>query len=1170
MSTRTWTPQQRQAIEDRGGALLLSAAAGSGKTAVLTQRAVERLADENAGVEADRLLIVTFTNAAAAELRQRMTAALEEKLAQRPDSVWLKRQKLLLGRASICTVDSFCIDLLTQHASETDLPGDFTVIKTAQETALRQEALEQALEEAYQDEAFCRFASLYGKARSDRAAADAVLRLYDMACSMAQPEAWWASLPEAYAVHDAPADTAWGRELLEAAAMTLRGVQGRLRYALSLAQENEELAPCAEVLRDDLAQVQGLLQAAQAADWDACCARARALSFLRFPRVSKQADPVEKGRVQALRDEAKKLLRELPEKYFAADAAAFAAEQEICRPMVQALAAAVRRFSDLLYEKKQEAKAFAFDDLEHAALRLLQDENGERTPLSQELGGYYAMVMVDEYQDTNDLQDRLYRLLARPDGSNLFFVGDVKQSIYGFREARPEFFMQKRDAFAAYDGRHYPATVYLSRNFRSTPSVIRGINDIFAPLFCRAVGGTAYAGDEALTPGVETDPIQAPVQVIVTDTTPQEDAPPPPAGQKPDDSDTLAELICRMLKEKTPVRDGGALRPCRAGDFCILLRSPGTRGRRYAEKLEALGVGACCRAEDELLADGQVGLLLSFLRVLDNPGQDIPLAAVLLSPLFGFTPDDLTRLRLEYRRGSLYAALLHTQDARAAAFLQRLRALRRRSLGMPVQDICAMVLEETGLYHLAGATPGGESCQQNLRAFQAVCADYAGSGGLAGFLRLVDAAVQNGRPLAEKRGVGSPTDKVQVMSIHASKGLEFPIVLLAGAGVGFNEQDARANLLCHSRLGVAFKLQTGEGRLLTPTLAVRALAARMRRDTAGEEMRLLYVALTRAKDRLVLSWPQEKPAAALARRALTLAACGGVPDELALRQGAADGMSHWLQLALLAHPDAAVLRACCGWEDLPCRTDTAGRFAFSVQPAAPLALPEDERPLRTAALDAALAAALRENFAAQPAPAGALPVKVSVSALSHRTAEPVLDKPAFLYREGMTSAQRGTTLHRFLQLADLAAARQDLPRELERLTNEGYLEAEAAAQIDRPALQRFLHSALLQRMLSAQRLLREYEFISRIPAALTVEESGDTTAGETVFLLGIADCVLCNGTDAELVDYKTDRGKTPQQFLQAYAPQLSLYRQAIEKRLGVTVRRSVIYSFDLGREIEVP
>ena len=730
MSTRTWTPQQRQAIEDRGGALLLSAAAGSGKTAVLTQRAVERLADENAGVEADRLLIVTFTNAAAAELRQRMTAALEEKLAQRPDSVWLKRQKLLLGRASICTVDSFCIDLLTQHASETDLPGDFTVIKTAQETALRQEALEQALEEAYQDEAFCRFASLYGKARSDRAAADAVLRLYDMACSMAQPEAWWASLPEAYAVHAAPADTAWGRELLEAAAMTLRGVQGRLRYALSLAQENEELAPCAEVLRDDLAQVQGLLQAAQAADWDACCARARALSFLRFPRVSKQADPVEKGRVQALRDEAKKLLRELPEKYFAADAAAFAAEQEICRPMVQALAAAVRRFSDLLYEKKQEAKAFAFDDLEHAALRLLQDENGERTPLSQELGGYYAMVMVDEYQDTNDLQDRLYRLLARPGGSNLFFVGDVKQSIYGFREARPEFFMQKRDAFAAYDGRHYPATVYLSRNFRSTPSVIRGINDIFAPLFCRAVGGTAYAGDEALTPGVETDPIQAPVQVIVTDTTPQEDAPPPPAG--------------------------------------------------------------------------------------------------------------------------------------------------------------------------------------------------------------------------------------------------------------------------------------------------------------------------------------------------------------------------------------------------------------------------------------------------------ALPVKVSVSALSHRTAEPVLDKPAFLYREGMTSAQRGTTLHRFLQLADLAAARQDLPRELERLTNEGYLEAEAAAQIDRPALQRFLHSALLQRMLSAQRLLREYEFISRIPAALTVEEGGDAAAGETVFLLGIADCVLCNGTDAELVDYKTDRGKTPQQFLQAYAPQLSLYRQAIEKRLGVTVRRSVIYSFDLGREIEVP
>ena len=1165
--SRQWTPEQKQAIEDRGGALLLAAAAGSGKTAVLTQRAVELIADEAAGITADRLLIVTFTNAAAAELRQRMAAALDEKLANAPGSVWLKQQKLLLGRAAICTVDSFCIDLLTQHFTETDLPGDFTVIKAAEEETLRQEALAEALEEAYENAAFRQFASLYGKARSDAAAADAVLRLYDIARSMAEPERWWRSLADDYRVMSSPADTHWGKELLTDAALRLEAVHTRLTHALALSQEDADLAKITEALQTELAQADRIHEAVTACDWQLACRYSQSAVFARFPSVRK-GDAQLKGRIKELRGECKDIVTGLAKKIFITNVEEFRAEQAICLPMVEALSAAVQRFSSLLFEKKRELKAFSFDDFEHAALRLLQNEDGSRTLLAQELGGYWATVMVDEYQDTNDLQDRLYRLLARPDGSNLFFVGDVKQSIYGFREAKPECFIEKMDTFAPYDGQHYPASILLNRNFRSSASVLYAINDLFEPVFRRGAGGVDYTCGEQLIPGLGETALEEPVRIVITEN----------AAAGADDSETVAQLIAGMLAGGTPVRDGAGTRPCRPGDFCILMRAPGAKGRLYTEKLERRGIGALCRAEDALLGDAQVQLLLCFLRVLDNPGQDIPLTALLLCPVYGFSPDDLTAVRLACRKGTLYAALLRCcgEDgestapdglaARVRAFLASLRTLRRRALGMPVQEICAMLLDETGLFHLAGALPGGESSQQNLRAFQNVCGEYAGSGGLSGFLRLVDACIKNGRPLTGSRGMGGTADRVQLMSIHSSKGLEFPIVILADAAHSFNTRDAYGNLLRHSELGVGLKLQTAGTRTLVPTLALRAIASRMQRDTADEEMRLLYVALTRARDRLILSWCEKKPLSSFNESALTLDACEK-PDLYALRT--ASSMSRWLLLALLRHPDAALMRQLSGWKDLNPRLDTAGHFAVELCAAAEEPAKVCSAVLRTAQPDAELIAALQRNFAQQPAAAAPLPVKVSVSALSRKDAAPVLEKPSFLLKEGMTAAQRGTALHRFLQLADLAAARRDSKSELARLVDGGYIAPDAARAIDRQVLQRFLQSDLLARMLAAPALLREYEFISRIPAALTAQQP-EAGAQDTVFLLGIADCVLLYGDTAELVDYKTDRGKTPQQFLDAYAAQLALYRDAIEKRLKVTVTRSVIYSFELGQEIEVP
>ncbi len=1161
MAAVKWTPQQESAIFDRGGTLLLSAAAGSGKTAVLTQRAVEMIADEAAGIAADRLLIVTFTNAAAAELRTRLAAALDKKLAATPDSLYLKRQQLLLGRASICTVDSYCIDLLRRHADATYLPGDFTVIKEAEAAELSRQAMDEALESAYEDPDFRALSSLYGRARSDDTVVQMVQQLYDISRAMDDPEGWWSSLEKNYTVTD-PVATDWGRLLLQEAGVLLEGVLARMDYAIELAEAVSGLEKYAGCLQTQRAAAGAMAAAVAAADWDALCAMLGGMKF-DLGRAASGTSEEAKGRIKNLRDAWKKQLEKMRD-WFCADRQAFAAEAAICRPMMAALVRAVRQYAALLQAKKLEAKAFGFDDFEHAVLALLQDEEKQRTPLSLELGEYYAMVMVDEYQDTNDLQDRLYQLLAKPDGSNLFFVGDVKQSIYGFRHAKPENFIAKRDSYAAYDGQRYPAAVLLCNNFRSTPSVLAAINDIFVPLMRRAVGGVDYAGGEALVPGGGSDALPLPVQLLLTDTA-KEDGVALDAKKQNDDSATVALAIRDMLEAGAPVRDGEGLRPCRPGDFCILLRSPGSAAARYVERLEAMGIGVSCQAGDDPLEDLQVQLLLAFLRVLDNPGLDVELATVMLSPVCGFVPDDLVELRLGARHGCLYAALLQQQETpKFAAFLELLQTLRRRSIGMPIQDVCAMLLEETGLYRLSGALSGGESSQRSLRAFQAAAAEYAGSGGLAGFLRLVDACRQEGRPFVSKSGAAAPSDRVRIMSIHGSKGLEFSIVFLANCAGRFNEKDLNGTLLCHRELGAAFRLQDGE-RKLVPTLALQAIKARMKQDAAGEEMRLLYVALTRARDRLYLSWAQENLRSAMDGWAMELDACGGVPDILALT-GTNNGFARWLSLALLSHPDGGALRELCGWEELGRRMNTAGHFAVSFH--RPLAQQEEqEAPERTAEPQAAAVRQLLEGFAAPVPAAAALPVKVSVSALSHKNLAPVLDKPAFLYKQGMTAAQKGTALHLFLQVADLAAARKDPDAELARLIEGGYIAADQAAGIEMPVLRRFLESELVGRMLGADTLLREYEFISCISADMLP----DAPSGEgSTYLLGIADCIILQNGEAELVDYKTDHGKSAAQLLEAYATQLALYRRAIRQRLGVPVRRSVIYSFALGREIEVP
>ncbi|MEF9969561.1 MAG: UvrD-helicase domain-containing protein [Ruthenibacterium sp.] len=1158
MSKNKWTKAQQYAIDDRGGTLLVSAAAGSGKTAVLVERAVRIITDAAHPVDADRLLIVTFTRAAAEELRGRIAVRLAEIAAENPQSVFLRRQRILLGRANISTIDAYCMQLLRRYFSELSIPPDFDLADDAKAFTLRQNTLSAVLETQYEDADFCAFASLYGRARSDFPAAASVLALYDYLRSLPNPHSALEAMCQSYETDLPLAQTAWGKTLFCEAENAVRNARKILRTARRIVAQEPILCDYDVALAEDAAFFDSLSELLAARRWDdARCA----VQNYRPPnfKAIRGYESGDMDRVKGLRAAAKDTLKKMQEHVFICSEAEFASDRVRIAPMVRALARAVIAFETQFFAAKLNEKILEYSDFEHLALQLLCDENGKKTAIARTLSREFEAVMVDEYQDTNALQAMLYQCLANDDGSNLFFVGDVKQSVYRFRLASPAIFIKKRTEFAKAKTGEHPATIVLGHNFRSAGNVIAQINMIFKTLMSKELGDVTYNQDEKLVQGSANDYDGGALELKIVDTLYD--------TTETGDTKVVADTIVRMVEDGFLVRDKEGTRPCRYDDFCILLR---TRGKfaLYAAALSQRGVPVFADTGESTLTAFAVSPLISFLRVIDNPGQDIHLAATLLSPLFDFTPDDLTALRLHTPRSSLFAALLQSEDEKARSFCALLRNLRTRAGMVSVDALCTEIFACTHYFAAVGAMENGVEARENLRSFTAFAAASAlgTSGGLSGFLRYVDSLLESG---AQQSTVAahSAQGSVSIMTIHRSKGLEFPICILADAAHKFNLRDAANPVLLHPTLGIGLNLRAQEGDLFS-TVPHKAIRTAMRSESLSEEMRILYVALTRAKDKLIVTFAHDKPYTMLSDIATMLAGTGGANAYL-LSQHLC--FAQWLCTAALLHPDCDALRGSIGAATLPL-LETRSHMTAEIVPvdAADAALPSADFE-RKAMPDAALYAALCENFARKDAllPLQTLPAKLSVSALSHKGAAPVLARPAFLYQEGLTAAERGTAQHAFLQFANFDAATRDLQTEIARLVSENYLDAALAQKLPLQNITAFLQTPLAKRMQNAAVLLREYDFITAIPAKFVAEMPPELQY-QPVLVQGIADAVLLNGKTAEIVDYKTDRGKTEAEFLTAYTGQLMLYKAAIEKRLCVTVTACTIYSFSRNAEIDVP
>lgn len=1184
MPERQWTTAQQHCIHARGGSLLVSAAAGSGKTSVLVERVVNRISDQTNPVDIDRLLIVTFTRAAAAEMKQRLSARLSQCLAEHPDDRRLERQQMLLPTAAISTIDGFCTAFLRENFEAAGLSPRFRVIEGGDETLMRGEALEETLEVFYAaaEEHFLKLSDLLNGRRDDSGLKNAVLSTYDFIQAQAYPTQWLREhiFP---ADPDAPlSETGWGQVIRRFTAQKLGFLAGVAAKAAAPLREIEDADAYAAHLMGDVAVLErtALTVSDPDNDWDRCIRALEAAIPGNLPR----AKGLPSDRTDAVKDAwamVRKELRDTLLPLFGDSEQILRRDLLNTRPQLFVLCDLIEAFSLRYGQKKAQKQLLDFSDLEHLTLTLLRDPaTGMPTPLAQELSRRYTEILVDEYQDTNEVQDTIFRMLSCPENTQ-FFVGDVKQSIYGFRQAMPEIFMQKKDAFSPFDGVSFPAYITLGENFRSRPEVTGTANFLFQQLMTKHFCGIDYTdGEELLAAAPYPANDGAATECLLLDHAYGE--------REVSVNRSEAQLIAVRIRElmtSGQVTENGVLRPVQHRDICILLRSRSTHAAVYADELRAQGIPVHIDTGAPFFEAPVVQTALSLLRSIDNPLRDVSLMALLLSPIGGFTADDCAALRVLAREHggdrspALYAALTlaagHAEDAalgkKADNMVARLRHFRRLSVSLPADELLRRLFDETALLSAAAAGPDGKQRVSDLRQLMQYARSYEQNGfrGLSAFVRYLDRLENDKRDLsAAPPGVGS--DAVSLMTIHASKGLEFPIVFLTHLFGEFHRETGRQPLVLHGAAGAALSGYDDEQMTAFRTVSQNGVQLAMRYTALAEELRVLYVAMTRAREKLIAVFVKKHLPARLKKLASFLPDAPVIDTPRLLTM---QSLGDWMLSALLRHPDAVLLRELAGDPDIPVLMEQSPLVCRLMTPDELTAVPPDE-PNAAAMPDPHLLEALQKrlNFRYPFAPLQAVPAKLAASELAHR--KQALDfvasrRPAFLSADGLTPAERGTALHTFMQFADYAAAAADPAEEADRLLAEGFLSQVQRDALSMNKIRSFFAGPLYARMLAAHRLWREYAFTAPMPAGDFDPALPAPVADEHIVIQGIADCVFEENGALVIVDYKTDRIKDPAALAVRYQKQLDLYRQALTETLGLPVKETLLYSFYLNQTVVV-
>ena len=1162
------TPQQREAVVNRGGKLLVSAAAGSGKTKVLVDRLLGYVTDATEPADLDDFLIITYTKAVASELRGKIAAKLTERIAESPENRHLQQQMQRLYLAKISTVHSFCADVLREYAYALDIAADFRVADENECRELRDGTMSQILDAAYENAAqegdFRAFIDTQGLGRTDALVPEILLKVYDSARCHLDPAGWLAgcvSHTDVEGLTDA-AETIWGKYLVSDLFAYLDMQIDAVTECVRLAERVDGWEKPTALLRDTAAQ---LCRLRESESWDDIVVR-RDIDYGRLVFPKKGGDPALAERIKAVRDGCKKGLAKKLDS-FCDPSSQVLADLAQSAPAVRGLVQLVGQFSEAYSRAKRSRRILDFGDLEHLTLDLLLGKSRSMpTAAAREIGARFREIMVDEYQDSNAVQDAIFDALTRQ-RQNLFMVGDVKQSIYQFRLADPGIFLEKYASFVpAEDAEQGQGRkVLLSSNFRSGGGVISAVNHVFSACMSNSVGGLDYGEAEALREGIPHKPLEEPeVELHVLSV--REDT-------YREESDYVAQRICTLLDGTHMVRQGDDVRPIRAEDIVILLRSPGSVGAWFQQALERQGIRCTNGSGVDLLQTPEVGTLRSLLQVISNPRQDIPLIAVLVSPVFGFTANDLAAIRGNDRKGSIYEALCGDDSGKTRAFLKTLEELRVHARMNSLTQLVEKIFLLTRLDSIYAAMPGGEAREENLQTFYQLCADFEGTArrDLEQFLDHLDAMEEKGLVTAGEKTGGAVT----IMSIHKSKGLEFPVVFLCGLSREFNRESARAQVLCHKELGLGLSCVDRKNRVRYPAISKRAIAVKTISEGLSEEMRVLYVALTRARDRLIMTYAVKNPEKDIADIALRM--------DLGSRElltGDVSSPGEWVLMAALRRTEAGELFRLGG---RPARTELAEpcwRICASEAPeseqsvptaeTAPIPLPSDAvRRIREGLAFQYRHKAATEAPSKQTATQRKGRVKdqeAAENAGTPHTVSRAWRRASFLAAKEQ-GREYGSAMHAALQYIRYEACTNAaaVKAEIERLVTERFISREQGDLVKCEKIAALFDTDLGKKLRGSNSVLREFKFSILDDGS----QYGSGLEGEEILLQGVVDCALPEPDGITVLDFKTDyvTEDTLTILAERYRPQVEAYADALSRIFALPVKEKRLYFFHLDRFI---
>lgn len=1161
------TPQQVQAVQNRGGRLLVSAAAGSGKTKVLVDRLMGYLTDPIDPANLDDFLIITYTKAAAAELRGKIAAKLSERVAAEPENRHLQQQMQRLYLAKISTVHALCADLLREYAYRLDIAPDFRVGDENECRELRETAMSRILEDAYENAAddpdFCTFVDTQGFGRDDRLVPEILEKVYNSARCHMDSDSWLTRCVEngdVSQIQDA-GQTIWGAYLITELKQYLQLQINALNNCIARAQELPELARVTSLLSDTVYQ---LVQLQSSETWDDVISR-KNIDFGRMSFPKKCTDPELAEQIKAVRNSCKDGL-EKQLRSFADPTVQIVSDMCQAGDAARGLVALVRKFSAEYDRVKRRRRVLDFGDLEHKTLDLLLGSTRSgATKVAREIGQRFREVLVDEYQDSNAVQDAIFSTLTQQ-RQNCFMVGDVKQSIYQFRLADPGIFLEKYHSYISAEAAEpgQGRKVLLSSNFRSGGAVLSAVNDVFRQCMSPAVGGLVYGDEEALKEGIPHISLGEPeIELYAVDV--QEDT-------YAEEAAFVAERIGQLLNGTHMVRQGETLRPIVAEDIVILLRSPGSVGQRFISALEKKGIHCTSGGGQDLLQTAEIMTLRSLLQTISNPRQDIPLLSTLASPIFGFTADDLAAFREKNRKCSIYDALLQDDQPKSVDFIQILEQLRKDARMNTLAQLLEDIFILTHMDSVYAAMPEGQRRQENLQAFFQLAVDFEANGqrDLGQFLEHLNAMEEKGLIAA---GEQSNAGCVTLMSIHRSKGLEFPVVFLCGLARKFNREDQKAQILCDRELGLGLSVIDSAHRVRYPTIAKRAIAAKAARESLSEEMRVLYVAMTRARDRLIMTYADEH--------------LEGNLKDIALRL---ELSSSWLMTRDVNCPGDWVLQAAMK------RTEAGAFFAPSGQPVrtAVSELPWHIEVIQTtipsggAAVEIAIQEPLPEGTQERISTSLAFryPHMAATRSAAKQTAterkgrdkdqeaaentyelKPVergWRQPSFLAQQPRGKVY-GNAIHealhyiRYEACTDIHAVRW----EVERLVKERFITKEQGQIVNCEKIARFFSTDLGMKLRTSSNILREFKFSILDDAS----RYGDGLEGEQVLLQGVVDCALVEDDGLIVVDFKTDyvTDEMLPILTGRYQAQVEAYADALSRIYECRIKEKYLYFFHLDR-----